>query len=292
MSKAPRISGEKKTESIRLSFLHFAVFFGFLFLILGTGFVFQGFYITHWSGPVARGVSRMVPIPAASVNGELVYYTEVLELSALLNTVEMPEEMDAFEEGLEIAIRRKHVEQFGREFGLDGKQLLAETNASEIDMSFLDALGWSEAMYREYVLEPLVLAQELEERIYWAAEHQGPARDRMEHILENIEYGISFTDLAKQYSEGGAAPAGGDIGYVMEGDLDSGLSSLFDVEIGEVSDILEADRYFAVGYVYDALEPVEGEKQIGVQLITVNKLSLAEVLETYIPGQDVRVFVK
>ena len=147
-------------------------------------------------------------------------------------------------------------------------------------------------MYKKFVLKPLLISRSLEEAIYASGEHQAPSRERIEGILESAKMGVSFSDLAIQHSEGGAALAGGDIGYVALEDLDADLQSLFDLEIDSYSGILESDRYFAVAYVYDVVEVEDEKVQIGVQMITINKLTLAEVLETYVEKQDVKIYLR
>lgn len=290
MSKVPRTSKSASKDAPRLSFFHLLTLATMVGLVFGLGLLVKGIYMDHWTNGPVRTFTKIIPIPAASVNGEMIYYDDVAELATLTAATDVSEE-DPFAVALEVAIRRKHMEQLAAEFGIDGDQLLKESDET-IDQELIQDLGWSEKMYRRHILRPLLIAQALEQEVYTSAEYQEPAHQRMEGIVNNIELGINFTDLAIQYSEGGAAPAGGDIGYVTRDELEEGLRPLFDLDADEYSDILEADTFFAVGYVYDVIEVLGEKEQIGAQIITINKQTLAEALEEYIPQQEVKVFVR
>ncbi len=59
-------------------------------------------------------------------------------------------------------------------------------------------------------------------------------------ILNKIKEGEDFAALAKQYSEGPGAEAGGDMGYVRKGDLMGEIDSVvFSMKPGEVSGIVQ-----------------------------------------------------
>lgn len=290
MSKVPRMRKSASKDAPRLSFFHILSLILLIGIIFGLGVLVKGVYRDHWTSGSVRALTKIVPVPAASVNGEMVFYDDVAALSALTEATDDDEE-DPFAAALEVAIRRKHVEQFAEQFGIDGDQLLKEST-EKVDQELLQQLGWSEKMYRRHILRPLLIAQALEREIYASEVYQRPARQRMEGIVNDIELGVDFTDLAIQHSEGGAAPAGGDIGYVKRDELDQGLEDLFDLEVEKYSDILESDTYFAVGYAYDAIEVEEEREQVGLQIITINKQTLAEALEAYIPEQEVKVFVR
>lgn len=289
MSRIPS-RRKKELDGPRLSFFHILFLVGLFGLIFGAALLVKGIYLDHRYNAPVRTVTKIVPVPAANVNGEIIFYSDVAELASFVASQKVDSE-DPFADALEISIKRKHTEQFAEQFGIDQDQLLNEYTAT-LDYPLIESLGWSEKLYKRLVLGPLLVAQRLEEEVYASSEHQEPSRLRMEGVLTNVEVGIDFTDLAIQSSEGGAAAAGGDVGYLKKEDLDEGLLPLFDVEVDEVSEILEAPTYFAIGYVYDAIEVEDERVQIGVQMITINKLTLAEVLETYVPEQDVGIYLR
>ncbi len=66
------------------------------------------------------------------------------------------------------------------------------------------------------------------------------ARARLEQLLEEIEAGADFRELASSYSEAPGAERGGLIGWQQEGDLIDPLNSVaFSLPSGEISEVLE-----------------------------------------------------
>ena len=73
-------------------------------------------------------------------------------------------------------------------------------------------------------------------------EAQAQAREQAEALLAEIEAGEAFEDLAREHSEAPGAAEGGLVGWQQRGDLIEPLdSAAFDLEEGEISDVLETD---------------------------------------------------
>lgn len=73
-------------------------------------------------------------------------------------------------------------------------------------------------------------------------EEQAGAREQAEALLGEIEAGETFEDLAREHSEAPGAADGGLVGWQQRGDLIEPLdSAAFELEEGEVSDVLETD---------------------------------------------------
>ncbi len=72
-------------------------------------------------------------------------------------------------------------------------------------------------------------------------EDKTAAREQLEAILKQAREGADFAELAKQHSQDESAAEGGDMGFVVRGQLVSPLDeALFALEAGAVSDVLES----------------------------------------------------
>ena len=68
------------------------------------------------------------------------------------------------------------------------------------------------------------------------------ARERLEAILKQAREGADFAELAKQHSQDESASEGGDMGFVVRGQLVAPLDeALFALEEGAISDVVESD---------------------------------------------------
>lgn len=261
--------------------------------LLALFFGLYGFYYGHWYQGPARGISHALPLPAATVNGDIIWYDDVVELAVLFEAT--VGEGDAFSEALDTAVRRAHVEDLASELDVsvskdEQRAFMAEVEDLE---AFLDEISWSERQYLRYVVEPLLLQQIVEEAAYGSRDLQSVAFAEIDRILSSYnEIGIAFDDLAAQYSEDPSSVLDGDVGFYEQHELPEGYEDVWSMEIGEVSDVLETHDTFAIVFVYDELLEEEARTHVAFQVIVVNKSPLSEVLEEYAPEQNVRVFVR
>lgn len=73
------------------------------------------------------------------------------------------------------------------------------------------------------------------------------AKTRAEEALAAIKAGKEWNDVVRQYSDGPAADAGGDLGWFTHGQLFEPLdSTAFNLDIGATSEILESPRGFHI----------------------------------------------
>lgn len=266
-------------------------FFVFLaFLMLGAVTAY-GFLYGHWYHQPMLAVARVIPIPAAKVDDQTVRYRDVAELALV---AEWQEREGPFEEAMDTMIDRALMKQLAHEIGTGVSQ--EDLEAYKIDQEeiqdLLGEMNWTIEDYREYVVEPLLLYQAVDREIVNSREYQTIALAEMESIVENIELGVSFTDLAVQYSEHESSILGGDLGYVERDDFADGMEDIFDLEVGEVTDILEWENYFVVAEVYDVLEE-EGERtMVGVRMIAIEKDDLSVIFDEYKKDADIQFLLR
>lgn len=73
-----------------------------------------------------------------------------------------------------------------------------------------------------------------------SAESLAEARSRAAELLAQLRKGADFATMAVQYSDGGAAGEGGDLGMLHKGELHPALEAVaFALEPGSISDVIE-----------------------------------------------------
>lgn len=91
-------------------------------------------------------------------------------------------------------------------------------------------------------------------------------RAQMDSILTRLQKGESFDLLASQYSQGPAAAAGGDIGFVEKGSMQSVVDgAAFSLKKDEVSGVIESPIGFHIIKVIDkrgaGIKPIESVRE-------------------------------
>lgn len=83
-------------------------------------------------------------------------------------------------------------------------------------------------------------------------EEYDPNRVQMEEILQKVQTGSDFANLAQSYSEAPQRSAGGDMGWVSETSLRKEISDVvFRMRPGEISNIIELDEGFYILMIED-----------------------------------------
>ncbi|MFH1632179.1 MAG: peptidylprolyl isomerase [bacterium] len=294
MIVVPRESQQPETHR-SLPRKYLALFFVLFLLAAIVAILVFGFLFGHWHQGLARSASRVLPVPAASVEGGIVWYRDVVELAAAFEASKDGADSyaSAFDEALEVAVERKHMEQLADYLGVvvtDDEIQAYEVEEGSLN-EFLDFVGWSVKDYRKHVVRPLLISQHSEDAVYKADDYQLAALARAEKLYDDIELGIDFGDLARMYSDDISSEYNGDIGYFGKDDIYEGLESVFDLEVNEVSGVLDGGEYFAIVKVYDSIED-DGEVLLALKIITVGKAGLDEVMEEFSRGREVKFYVR
>jgi len=276
---------------------YLVVFFSLVLFFVTFSYALFGFYLEHWYAGPARIAARVLPLPAALIEGEVLWYEDISEFA---NVFEVSGKdvgtdiTDPFQSGLERASRNIHLEHFATKLGIEVTKAELE-NYEIVDESFelfLESVGWNEKRYRSYVVRSLLLAQKLEAEVLSNAEYQTKVYAEMENVLQDIELGLSFDDVAIQSSEDVSAEIGGYSGFFTKEDLPEGLQSAFSLDLYEVSDILETEEAFYVVRPYEIVGFGEDRLQIALQIIVRNKQLLAPALDAFIETQSEWYFIR
>lgn len=80
------------------------------------------------------------------------------------------------------------------------------------------------------------------------------AREQADYILQQVKRGADFAELAKRYSiRKWSAERGGEVGYVMKGDLGTLGDEIFKLKPGEIGGPYQQNEYFLIVQVLDAM---------------------------------------
>ncbi len=286
------LHGEEKHHHRRpLPAKYIIAFFVLIVLLMGSLIVVWGFLFAHWTNVSARTISGLLPIPAAKVDDMIVSYHDVAELT---QAAIWEEEDEPFTQSLETMVDRTIMKKLAKDIGtgISQEELAAyEVNETEV-ADLLKATDWTIEDYRKYVVEPLLLYQAVDREIKNAGEFQTAARARLQDIVDNINLGVSFSDLALQYSEHSSYTSGGDLGYLERDDFADGLEFIFDYDVDQVTGIVEWEDYFVVAKVYDVLEDESGRNAVGVRMIAIKKDDLSVVFDEYKKQQEIKIFLR
>lgn len=275
--------GETTVEELKKrSLLSTMVFIFFLCVLFIAFFTYHQIYKQHQNTPTTRWIASVIPLPAGSVNGSLFFYKELFAFDTL---AQYEEKEDHFMSGIDAIVRQKLIRQVAREVGV-----VAQIENPEQDM--WSQYGWSYEQYVDYVLEPLALVSAADAFIYASEAHQQDVLDEMQKVVALSESGISFEDLAVQYSEAASASLGGDVGYICIENIDERLKGNWMEDEGVISDIVELDDRFVLVTAYDRIDSEDPElcSQIGFQTIVLYKNTLADVLEQYKEQAVVKIY--
>lgn len=292
----------KSKKQPKFSIMHLSL------LVLGLALLFMfgvATVVVYRSSPTSdavRAIVRIVPYPAAIVNGQAVSYQDLLASLDGLNTfyakqaidygAVAPDESDMVENIINNLVRMEIIESLAKAQGIkvdpaevdklmDQAVQDAGGSVEEFNKMVADNYGWDARDFRSIVLEPLMLTTGLQEAILADVDLQADRRAIADQALERIRNGEEFATVAFEVSEDPSGMAGGDIGYITPGSFGDPIwdEVVFSLEPGEVSEVLDTDQVYGILRVEEFLGGSETENlQAKVSVIIVSKRLLEDVV--------------
>jgi len=111
------------------------------------------------------------------------------------------------------------------------------------------------------------------------------AREKAEVLLKQIKDGADFAELAKTHSNCPSAQNGGDLGFFPKGEMIPAFENVaFELEIGQISEIVEAEHGYHIIKATDHKEPgIIAFDQVKDNLIMqLTQVKQSEIAEEYI----------
>lgn len=242
---------------------------------------------------IPRFVSRTLPVPGVFACGRL---TSSLSLWTLVRGVEATngeDDVDALRSAEDIAARDLCLERLARDLDVrvtdDDVRTLQMSGDAQTE--FMAKAHWSSSDYDRFVVRPLALAQKLEGAVYASDESQTSARERLQLLVDKLDLGIAFADVAQQYSEDASRQSAGSLGYVHSADLDAAFAPAFSLGIGERTAILDVGAMLWIVRLDDVLT-TDGDTVYKLRGIAVRKNgvddAVAELLRQHVALSFVR----
>lgn len=248
-------------------------------LVLLAGIITLGIYKFQWQGPVTQTIVKIFPYPVAYVNGVAVSYGEYLEDLATLQDFydrqleenpqlmeSLPSRDDLKQNTLDRLVQNIVMEEEAEKYGVEVTRSDVETEFARVvaaagsldtvmeDIS--DLYGWTEDEFKEKVIRSFLLQQKLGEALSMDETFNAEARVQAQAVLERVNAGEDFAELAKEFSaDPSSGPRGGDLGCFGPGVMVPEFEeAAFALEAGETSDLVQTAFGYHIIRVYEREE--------------------------------------
>ncbi len=143
--------------------------------------------------------------------------------------------------------------------GLARNQFMAAQWQGKINVNEEDAKKYYDENPEQFKVPELVRASHIlitPEQGGDPNEAKARARTKIEGLLAQIKGGADFAELAKENSECPSAPKGGDLDFFPRGKTTPAFEKVaFELQVGELSDVVETDYGFHIIKVTDRKDP-------------------------------------
>lgn len=273
-----------------------------LLIIFLLVFFWNGLMVKHWDATPVRWMTAILPVPAAIVNGDFVTYHALLKRKDVLvwSQGTAGNEEPLFSAAMEVLIDQTVIRQIAEKMEVQvnredvvavGEKLMQGLSDTEYKQKIRDELQMSERVFSRTVLEPLALAQKLEQAVLASSDEQEAPRAEALGVLASLKAGQSFSDLASAHSDDPSSSSGGDMGYVTSQTLPEGWEALLELAEGEHTSVIDAERAFVIAeatWVIGAGDDV----QIRTRAIIIKKRGLTEVVADYLAQSKVNQLIR
>ncbi len=303
---APKPSGKKAQASvIRTMVTGLGISLCVALVAVVSVFVY-GIYKKQWAGPGASMIAHALPLPAATVNGNVIRYSEYLDDLVTVRRFFAKQAEQAAADGAPFDAPSDAELRKGVLDRLVQAEILSEetarfnvsASADEVDAEYdkiaaaeganpeekiQELYGWSVAQFKEKVMKPYVLQTKLAVVIENDETLGGAAKARAEEALAKAKGGADFAELAKEYSgDPSSAAEGGDLGWFERGIMVKEFEdAAFAMKAGDTSELVKT-RF---GYHIIRAEEVEKDKKTG----EVTRVKARHIL---VPGPNVDEYLK
>jgi len=305
MNKEDKRKINKLKKKVKKQFLPVVILIGLAVIIIAVSLVaFWQLYGLKTETKLVSVIAKIVPLPAASVNGEYVYYEDYLKT---LNAAKhfyakqkeagfdaTPPEEDIMKMVLEDRlIKNKLVRQIAFDYKITVTQDEVDSMVNEIIASqgtqeefeeFLNEFYlMSLADYKKYFLIPGIYYDKLNQRIIGDDNLNSQPKKDIQAYMNRLRNGESFDDLLKEGSDNILTRD------IVRGDLtNSAEDILFDLPVGQHTDILTLPDSFQIIRV-NSLDSEKGI--INISSLVVPITTLDDIIEQRKQESNIKIYI-
>jgi len=249
--------------------------------------------------PVLSVISRVLPLPAFRIDGEIVLYSNYKHYfdswSSFKRVLGSNEELDDSEIREEVVSRlvknvrlKRLAEEMGVEVTDDDFAALMDgfikgfDNEVQFDGAVYNQFGWDRDAFFEYVVVPVVYIQKLSDSVYsWDVE-QKSVKDMIEGVYLEVQADSSrMGELASGVSSSLSAGDGGELGIRSVGEYpEEARYMLLNVGLGNLTSIVELRNRFVFYQVLERDEKYDGV-YVNAREISADKRDVFDVLDEH-----------
>lgn len=178
--------------------------------------------------------------------------------------------------------------------GVD-REIAQFNNGDNVSQKLFDLYGWDMDDFKEKLVKPDMYREELEKNMRANDVDFTKAKNKITQAQNELKADINFTDVAKKYSEGDSALAGGDLGWFTADQMMPEISvAAFIMKAGDQSDVIESSIGFHIIQISDK-KTEDGADKVKISQIIVRKRDFSDWLleqekgiHIFIPLKDYR----
>jgi parvulin-like peptidyl-prolyl isomerase len=277
-------------------------------------------YVFRVDSPAVSSVRSLFRLPAITVDGKWISIAELEENTASIKR--FYEEQDFSQYGIRIDFdtdngkkrlqlqERKMINkliediviaQLAKEWGITiseeavkdamNRPMNEMDSKQEVESRLERLYGWSLDDFGKKVVKKQLLRDKVAAQFNQKNSITDELNAKIHLAKKELDDGRDFADVAKKYSEGSSASAGGIMGWFAQGQLQDEIGKeIFTMDSGQYTDVIETPLGLHIVNV-DEVSEVDGQKIIHISQIVVKRKTLANFLDEEIRKRDVKVFL-
>jgi hypothetical protein len=266
-------------------------------------------YRTPSGTPLLHMFGRSVPLPAARVDNQAIYYREFIRARDGWNQYYVSAgtidaiDMSVIEQRLINRMIDHHLtEEIAEELmvGVSDDDLepayVDLVGQHDSEAHFIDQLekrfGWDRPELEKYVLRPITLARAVDIAIRASEEEQRDPRQNIDQMRLDVSAGgQSFSELASQYSASLSASEGGELGLSpVEEYPEEAYEALSLASIDDLTAVIETSERFVVYKIIEREQRPSG-LYINAQELSVEKRDIHDVISERRNNANIKIFI-
>lgn len=287
-----------------------------LVIVIVAGLIVEivGVYKYNFDNKISNVVVKIIPLPAAKINGQIIwladYLSDVKTLTrfyskqASSNGAAMPlaneiklNVLDRLKRNiiLEQLAKEKKVTTSEADLAAEVTKVVEQAGSEEKVKEILkDLYGWQISDFKEKVLRPYLLQQKIQEALNQDLTLNAAKLTKAQEVLAKVKAGKEkFEDLAKQYSEDTTAAAGGELGWFGRGAMIKEFEeAAFALAKGEFSDIVKTVYGYHIIKVEDKrLDKDTNQEQIFARHILIRLVNVESLLQDKLNSAKYKLYL-